>query len=200
MEFSPLKDSFIKVKENEEYKISEKLGEGEYGKVYRISQKNSKNSNFALKIFQDDDIDNYDNEVNILKIIENLNNKNIINIIYNKTGKIIDKVNKGPYLKKYIILEYASKGKLFNYLYYTNEGFPEDLCRLLFYKILKAIKALHDNNIFHLDINLNNILLDEEFQPKISDFNSSKIINTDEEIEIIKKEKKKNIQDLIYFV
>lgn len=35
---------------------------------------------------------------------------------------------------------------------------------------IKAIKLLHSLNVYHMDIKLNNILLDNNFVPKLSDF------------------------------
>ena len=44
---------------------------------------------------------------------------------------------------------------------------------MLFYKILQGIIECHKKNICHLDIKLNNILLDDKYNPKITDFGCS---------------------------
>ena len=57
----------------------------------------------------------------------------------------------------------------FRYLDATGK-FNETHCKVIFKKILEAINAIHKKGIYHLDIKLQNILLDENFQPKITDF------------------------------
>ena len=74
--------------------------------------------------------------------------------------------------KKYCILELASKYNLFKYIESTGK-FKETHCKVIFKKILKGIKAMHSKDIYHLDIKLENILLDEKFEPKITDFGLS---------------------------
>ena len=60
------------------------------------------------------------------------------------------------------------------YLVQTENGFSEDQARIIFYKILLGIKSCHEESIAHLDINFNNILLDSDFNPIITDFGLSK--------------------------
>jgi serine/threonine protein kinase len=43
-----------------------------------------------------------------------------------------------------------------------------------FFQICCGVSYLHDNNIVHRDLKPNNILLDEKFNCKISDFGLSK--------------------------
>ena len=67
-------------------------------------------------------------------------------------------------------------------LYYikaTSNGFGELYSKLIFKKIVNCIKYCHDNNVGHLDIKPLNILLDEHYNLKITDFGVSKIIQRD---------------------
>ena len=41
---------------------------------------------------------------------------------------------------------------------------------MIFTKILKGIKACHEANVYHRDIKLENILLNDNYNPKICDF------------------------------
>ncbi|KAI9592152.1 kinase-like domain-containing protein [Syncephalis fuscata] len=61
-------------------------------------------------------------------------------------------------LHSYLILEYLNGGNLFNYC--TCHGpLPEQEAKYIFQQILNGVKHLHDRNIVHLDIKLENILL-----------------------------------------
>jgi serine/threonine protein kinase len=73
----------------------------------------------------------------------------------------------------YIILELAD-GDLNDYL--NKNILTEDNIKLIFKNILSAIKKLHQIDIIHLDIKLNNILYiikDNTIQIKIADFGNS---------------------------
>ena len=70
----------------------------------------------------------------------------------------------------FLILEYASKYDLWDYLKYTKNGFGEPYNKVLFFKICKGVEAIHNKKICHRDIKPDNILLDENFNPKITDF------------------------------
>lgn len=54
------------------------------------------------------------------------------------------------------------------------EGFGEDCGKLLFYKILKGIQGCHEAGVYHLDIKIENIVVDQNYEPKICDFGLAK--------------------------
>ena len=71
---------------------------------------------------------------------------------------------------------YAEKIK--NYIeelydYIKDQKFTEIQAKLIFKKILEGVRFMHNANICHRHLNLNAILLDENHNPKISDFYSS---------------------------
>jgi len=53
---------------------------------------------------------------------------------------------------------------------------PEDIILELFIGMLLGIQYIHQNNIVHLDLKPNNILLDDIGNPKISDFGIAKTL------------------------
>ena len=78
----------------------------------------------------------------------------------------------------YIKFELASKENLIKYLSTIKEGFDEANCKILLYKILKALQALHKIGFCHGDIKAQNIFLDgERFDIKIGNFFFSAPIN-----------------------
>lgn len=89
---------------------------------------------------------------NIVKFIESFELKTIYNEIY-----II------------IIMEYCENGDLCSYI--NERGFEnEEQKAKIIHDLLKSIQYLHNRCIAHGDIKLENILLDSEFNAKLTDF------------------------------
>ena len=86
------------------------------------------------------------------------------NIINEGNSKEDNKIKERPYF----VIDYFSKGEL--YYYIADGGFLEKHARVIFKKIVEAIKFCHEKGICHLDIKPTNIMLDKDFQPVIIDF------------------------------
>lgn len=71
-----------------------------------------------------------------------------------------------------MVFEYVSDGDLVKYFKF-NPLLEEDNLKKFFYKILKGIDYLHENQIIHRDLKLDNILIDKNMNPKICDFGIS---------------------------
>ena len=178
-----------------EYTILSTCGSGGCGKVFVVKLKgNDKKEAFILKTLREDKITptkikDLQNEIDILeelnkdpsssKYIPKLyaydktnyqdeeekkaNDNN--NIIINENIKEEDnKIRERPYY----VIDLFSKGNLFYFNY--NGNFSESHARVIFKKILEAIKFCHDKGICHLDIKPNNIVFDKNFQVIIIDF------------------------------
>ena len=52
--------------------------------------------------------------------------------------------------------------------------FKEDEAKLLFYEIIQLVKKLHDNYICHLDLKIENIMLDKNYKPILLNFGTAK--------------------------
>ena len=170
-----------KVIVDDKYEIEKQIGRGGFGNIYLV--KNIKDDkNYALKLLilervSKGDINLFENEKNILKRLSELdnNNKYVSKLIdygkgnVKKKDKIVDQNN----LRQYLVLNYFEKGNLCYYMKNKKDGFEEIHAKILFKKILEGIQFCHKNNICHLDIKTENILLDKDFNPIIIDFGFS---------------------------
>jgi len=107
---------------------------------------------------------NNSNEYNInsceVNFLENMNHKNILKVYEHGLGtlQLISGYSQKVY---YIIMDYLNHGSLLSQLG-KNVGFGEDLGRLIFAQLLDGLEAIHNSNIVHLDIKLNNIMTSED--------------------------------------
>lgn len=69
----------------------------------------------------------------------------------------------------YIVLEYAPRGELYNFIK-LNNGIYYKVARYYFKQLINGVESIHKLNTCHRDIKIDNLLLDENFNLKISDF------------------------------
>jgi serine/threonine protein kinase len=149
------------------YKLNAKLGSGATAEVYLSSEIENTNNEkeVAVKILKKMD-KSIQKEAEILSRI---NHQNVLRLIKGGQGTFIKKGNcVGEF--PYIVLEYAEKGELFNYVYLPKKGFGEDYGRLIFKQIMEGLNACHRAGIAHRDLKLENIMLDRNYNVKIADF------------------------------
>ena len=79
-------------------------------------------------------------------------------------------------LRPTIVLNFAERGDLFNLINYGRV--PENVARTVFIQLLRAIKAMKEAEVVHLDIKMENILLDKNYNIKLTDFGYAKIIRS----------------------
>ena len=72
-----------------------------------------------------------------------------------------------------LVFEYALMGDLDGFMKKC-EYLPEKIAKSLIKFVLNGLKYLHSKNMIHRDIKPHNILLDFQFQPKLSDFGLSR--------------------------
>ena len=154
---------------NKYIKIADK-GDGATSKVYLCEDKDTKKK-YAVKVLEKI-TPSFQNEIEILRRVSLLKNEYITNLVDYGQGTVIDGSGKEE-TKQYIVLEYASKGDLYKYILNSKKGFEEKYAKFIFTKILKGVQAIHDAGICHRDLKIQNILVDEFFNPKICDFGYS---------------------------
>ena len=130
----------------DEYEIKEKLGEGAYGCVYKVTQK-STNFLRAVKAIQRKHIDSnsFSNEIAVLKTVDHPNIIKLFDCYYDNNFY-------------YMVEEYCSGGDLFDYIQ-KMKNFSEKIAATIFNQFLSAINHLHKKNIVHRDIKPENIVL-----------------------------------------
>ena len=151
------------------YTIINKKGHGQFGNVFLVEDTTNKFL-YAAKVSKKKS-HTFQNEIDILNELNELNNPYIIRMITSGEG-VINR-NNTQKTSQYIILENAPNKELLKYIRFPNTYFDEKLGKLIFYKILKGIQAIHEDGICHRDIKPQNILFDEDFNIKICDFGYS---------------------------
>ena len=150
------------------YFLIKKLGKGSTATVYLgFAPKDPNHKLYSFKVISKAKISDllFKKEVQTLL---NLNHKNILKIYHSGESIIKDQNNK---IKEvyFIIEEYMKYGELLNYIYLT-KGFGENYGRIIFESLLDGIEYLHNNNIVHRDIKVDNIMISDDLNIKLVDF------------------------------
>ena len=156
---------------NSEFNLIKVIGYGASGAVYlsySIYDTNIPKTLYAIKVMFNRN--HNDNELDCeVSYVEKMNHKNIIKVY----GHGIGILQTPPDLTQqvyYIIMEYIDHGSLLTQLG-DNMGFGEDLGRLIFAQLLDGLEAIHNSNIVHRDIKLENIMLSgNDYTLKYVDF------------------------------
>ena len=140
------------------YIFIKKLGSGAFGEVYLSKKKDAgPNGPFyatkvlsKAKVLQDKLKKYFNNEIFILR---NINHPNII--------KLYDLFHSPT--KFYLVQDYCNGGSLADclnkFMKLKGRPFPQSICQYYMRQICAGIKYLHENNIIHRDLKLENILV-----------------------------------------
>ncbi|XP_046900311.1 testis-specific serine/threonine-protein kinase 1-like [Hypomesus transpacificus] len=153
------------------YTLGISLGEGSYAKVKSAYSERLK-TNVAIKIINkkkapSDFLAKF--LPRELEILASLDHCNIV-----KTFEIFDTCHG----KVYMIMELGVQGDLLELIKFRG-SLPEDFCKKLFRQLSQAIKFLHDLDVVHRDLKCENLLLDKNFNLKVSDFGFSRRLGYD---------------------
>ena len=153
------------------YILESELASGASYKIYKAKDCLSSEI-YAAKVFNKYHFE-IENEIKFSSLVTQYKNPSFQKYITSSEGLIEYNEDKDKKYK-YIIFELCSKGDLYDYIKCTESGLRESNCKILFYKILKAIQVLHQMGISHNNIKAQNILLDgENFDIKISNLRVS---------------------------
>jgi len=146
------------------YKITEKLGEGTYGEVYKAEDTLSEHQVIALKKMRLLEADDEGvpatalREVSLLKELSHC-----ANIV-----RLLDVIHHNSTL--YLVFEFLDQD-LKTYVESTGSGpLPSKLIKSYMYQILKGISYCHSHRILHRDLKLANLLIDRKGVLKLADF------------------------------
>lgn len=143
------------IKQVRNYRLLKEIGRGTTGIVYEAVD-DSTGKKYAIKAIPSSKLENrriMDNFKRELKVLYGLSHQNIIKI----TG--IEKTVNNTYLA----LEYCNGGNLYEYLNFHKRKFgkplSEEMVQFVIRQIISGLEYMHNHNIVHRDIKLENILL-----------------------------------------
>ena len=155
---------------NKDFYLIKKIGNGSSGEVYlSYSIKDPNRALYAIKIIRQtqSSVDFMNScEANYLS---KLNHKNILKVYSHGIGQLGLK-NGMVQEVYYIIMDYFNHSSLLSQVN-NNIGLGEEFGRLIFAELLDGLEAIHDSNLVHRDIKLENIMLSgDDYTLKYIDF------------------------------
>lgn len=148
------------------------LGEGAFGKVFKVRHKISKVTR-AMKLIIKDKVEMHKEDekalINEINVLKSLDHPNIMKVYeYFNTPKCL-----------YIVSELCTGGELYDKIT-SNKCFNEELSAYVMKQLLSAVDFCHQNGIIHRDLKPENILIESEeearkefFTIKVIDFGTS---------------------------
>ncbi|KAB2014525.1 hypothetical protein ERO13_D09G214000v2 [Gossypium hirsutum] len=147
------------------YELGKLLGCGAFAKVYHARDVDSGQS-VAIKavskkkVLKGGFMAHVKREIAIMRRLRHPNIVKLIEVLATKT-------------KVYFVMEFAKGGELFTRI--SRGRFSEDLSRRYFQQLISAVRFCHSRGVFHRDLKPENLLLDENWNLKITDFGLSAV-------------------------
>lgn len=142
----------------DEYEEIKQIGEGTYGKVYRVKQKETKYVQALKKIKIDKNTGFPFTTIREIKIMKKLKHKNIVNLldVYIR------------YESMYIVMEYFPYD--LSALIQSKTALTDNQIKSFSYQLLEAVRYIHSFGLVHRDIKSSNILIERNGLLKLADF------------------------------
>ncbi|KAG5242223.1 receptor protein [Salix suchowensis] len=162
----PIRYSYSEIKKITN-KFSDKLGEGGYGSVYKGKLRSGRFA--AVKLLRQEKTKGQD-FINEVATIGRIHHCNVVQLIgFTAEGS-----------KRALVYEFMPNGSLEKFIFSRQGSIPLSNHKLfeISLGVARGIEYLHqgcDMQILHFDIKPHNILLDENFTPKVSDFGLAKL-------------------------
>ncbi|XP_076886506.1 CBL-interacting protein kinase 18-like [Bidens hawaiensis] len=147
----------------ERYELGRLLGQGSFAKVY-YARNLTTGQSVAIKVIDKEKvirvglINQIKREISIMKLVNHPNILQLYEVMATKT-------------KIYFALEYAKGGELFDKV--ANGKLNEQTAQRYFHQLINAVDFCHSRGVYHRDLKLENLLLDENGDLKVSDFGLS---------------------------
>jgi len=77
----------------------------------------------------------------------------------------------------YTVMEYAPNGDFFDLIMNHTVDIDNKLIRTYFRQLIEGLEYLHQSGVAHMDLKLENLLMGEDFNLKIADFDLSYLVN-----------------------
>ncbi|KAG6655975.1 hypothetical protein CIPAW_05G254100 [Carya illinoinensis] len=173
--FQPTRYSYADIKKITN-QFAEKLGQGAYGTVFK--GKLSNQIHVAVKILNNSSKENGEEFINEVGIMGRIHHVNVVRLV----GFCADG------FRRALVYEFLSNYSLEKFIFSTNvknRFLGWDKLQDIAIGVAKGIEYLHqgcDHQILHFDIKPHNVLLDDNFNPKISDFGLAKLCSKDQSV------------------
>ncbi|CAB4284918.1 unnamed protein product [Prunus armeniaca] len=147
------------------YELGRLLGRGAFAKVYHARNVDTGQS-VAIKAVSKQKVlkggftAHVKREISIMRRLRHPHIVKLYEVLATKT-------------KIYFIMEFAKGGELFAKI--SKGRFSEDLSRRYFQQMISAVGYCHSRGVFHRDLKPENLLLDENWNLKVSDFGLSAV-------------------------
>mmetsp|Transcript_39544 Transcript_39544/g.35333 ORF Transcript_39544/g.35333 Transcript_39544/m.35333 type:complete len:215 (+) Transcript_39544:122-766(+) len=106
-------------------------------------------------------------------MFEGVEHPNVIQILGSEAQKKIQHAGHKKSYSSLMFLEYAPYGDFFDVLSQKKVKFTEKITRTYFKQLVSGLEYLHSNDVAHMDIKPENLLLGENFTLKMADFDLS---------------------------
>ncbi|XP_042981955.1 rust resistance kinase Lr10-like [Carya illinoinensis] len=171
--FQPTRYSYANIKKITN-QFAEKLGQGAYGTVFK--GKLSNQIHVAVKILNNSSKENGEEFINEVGIMGRIHHVHVVRLV----GFCADG------FRRALVYEFLSNYSLEKFIFSANvknRFLGWDKLQDIAIGVAKGIEYLHqgcDHQILHFDIKPHNVLLDDNFNPKISDFGLAKLCSKDQ--------------------
>lgn len=145
------------------FRIVDLIGTGNYARVYRgFSQSGRELAIKSINLSKTSDNYKYKFLPRELTILKKISHPNVCKI--HEIMQVSDRV--------YIIMQFCPRGTIADLLHKIGP-FTETVARYLFAPTAEAVNYLHSIDYAHRDLKVENILLDQDYIPKLTDFSYS---------------------------